>query len=88
MPLGSWLLVHGKEKRSVLQSLCQQEALDGQVREVQKRTVPNEAGYPIPLWPSIIADAKAQLALSGCDGFNSVGASAVVCWLCGHNRET
>ena len=87
MPLGSWVLVHGKEKKAVLQSLCQQEALDRQVREVQKKTVPNEGGHPIPLWPFIVADAKAQVALGGCDGWNSVSLSAVVCWLCGHNRE-
>ena len=61
--------------------------MDNSVRS-KKRTMPNEAVYPIPLWPFIIADVKAQVALSGCDGFNSVGASAVVCWLCGHNRET
>ena len=46
----------------------------------------NEGGYPTPVTCVIIADTKAQVALSGCRNFKCNDPLSHVCWLCGGNR--
>ena len=46
----------------------------------------NEGGFATPVVCVIIADSKAQVALSGCCNFKCNDPLAHVCWLCGANR--
>ena len=46
----------------------------------------NEGGYPTPVTCVIIANTKAQVALSGCRNFKCNDPLASGCWLCGGNR--
>ena len=56
------------------------------VLDVNGMQVLNEGEYPTPVPCVIIADTKAQVALSGCRNFKCNDPLAPLCWLCGENR--
>ena len=88
LPLGSWVLVHGPEKKSVLRAMAVAEDLDGEVLELQRHTgFTGKEGFPTRVQVFLVADGKAQVLLGGCGGWTSKG-KTVVCWLCGGNRAT
>ena len=83
LPLGSWVLLQGSETTQILRDLAHQENLNLDVLDVNAMQVLNEGGYPTPVTCVIIADTKAQVALSGCRNFKCNDSLAPVCWLCG-----
>ena len=86
LPLGSWVLLQGWETTQILRDLARQENLNLDVLDVNAMLVLNEGGYPTPVACVIIADTKAQVALSGCRNFKCNNPLAPMCWLCGGNR--
>ena len=86
LPLGSWVLLQGSETTQILRYLAHHENLNLDVLDVNAMQVFNEGGYPTPVTCVIIADTKAQVALSGCRNFKSNDPLAPVCRLCGGNR--
>ena len=86
LPLGSWVLLQGLETTEVLRDLAYQETLNLDVLAMNEMQVLNEGGFATPVVCVIIADTKAQVALSGCRNFKCNDPLAHVCWLCGGNR--
>ena len=86
LPLGSWVLLQGSETTQILRDLADLENLNLDVLAVNAMQVLNEGGYPTPVACVIIADTKAQVALSGCRNFKCNDPLAPVCWLCEGNR--
>ena len=86
LPLGSRVLLQGSETTQILRDLAHQENLNLDVLAMNAMQVLNEGGYPTPVAFVIIADTKAQVALSGCRNFKCNDPLAPECWLCGGNR--
>ena len=86
LPLGSWVLLQGSETTQILRDLAHQENLNLDVLDVNGMQVLNEGGYPTPVTCVIIADTKAQVALSGCRNFKCNDPLSPLCWHCGGNR--
>ena len=83
LPLGSWVILQGSETTQILRDLAHQENLNLDVLAVNEMQVLNEGGFATPVVCVIIADTKAQSALSGCHNFKCKEPLAYVCWLCG-----
>ena len=47
----------------------------------------NDRGYRRRVECFIVADAKAQVALSNCKGWKATSAAVAVYWVCGKNRK-
>ena len=86
LPLGSWVLLQCSKTTQILRDLAHQENLNLDVLAVNEMQVLNEGGFATPVVCVIIADTKAQFALSGCRNFKCKDPLAHVCWLCGGNR--
>ena len=86
LPLGSWVLLQGSETTQSLRDLAHQENLNLDVLAVNEMQLLNERGFATPIVCVIIADTKAQVALSGCRNFKCKHPFAHVCWLCGGDR--
>ena len=86
LPLGSCVLLQDSETTQILRDLAHQENLNLDVLAVNEKQVLNDEGFATPVVCVIIADTKAQVALSGCRNFNCNDPLAPVCWLCGGNR--
>ena len=86
LPLGSWVLLQGSETTQILRDLAHQENLNLDVLDVNALQVLNEGGYPTTVTCVIIADTKAQVALSGCRNLKCNSPLSPVCWHCGGNR--
>ena len=82
MPLGSWILLHGSEKKSIVSHLVQTYDVNAEIAEVCKQQVEDSGGYPRHIVAFFIADTKAQVLLGGCSNFTAKNPAAVVCWLC------
>ena len=81
--LGSWVLLQGSETTQILCDLAHQENLKLDVLVVNEMQVLKEGGFATPAVCVIIADIKAQIALSGCRKFTCKDPLAHVCSLCG-----
>ena len=86
LPLGSWVLLQGSETTQILRDVAHQENLNLDVLVVNEMQVLNEGGFATPLVCVIIADTKAQVAVSWCCNFKCKDPLAHMCWLCGGNR--
>ena len=86
LPLGSWVLLQGSETTQILCDLAHHENLNLDVFVVNEMQVLNEGGFATPVVCVIIANTKAQVALSGWRNFKCKDPLAHVCWLCGGNR--
>ena len=73
LPLGSWVLLHGSETTQILRDFAHQENLNLDVFAVNEMQVLNEGGFATPVVCVIIANTKAQVALSGCRNFKCKG---------------
>ena len=82
---GSWVPLQGSETTQILRDQAHRETLNLDVLAVNEMQVLNEGGYPTPVACVIIADTKAQVALSGCRPFKCNDPLAPVCWPCGGN---
>ena len=69
----------GSETTQILRDLAHQENLDLDVFSVTEMQVLNEGGFPTPVVCVIIAETKAQVALSGCRNFRCNDPLAHVC---------
>ena len=86
LPLGSWVLLQGPETTQILRDPAYSQNLNLDVLVVNEMQVLNEGGFATLVVCVIIADTKAQAALSGCRNFKCEDPLAHVCWLCGGNR--
>ena len=89
LPYGSWVFVHGPEKKSVLQRLSAVAELNDEIKDVQQTTYIDSIynGFECSVGFEIIADGKGHVALSACKGWTTAHPLAVVCWLCGRSHE-
>ena len=87
LPYGSWVFVHGPEKKSVLQRLSAVAELNDEIKDVQQTTYIDSNGFECSVEFEIIADGKGHVALSACKGWTTAHPLAVVCWLCGRSHE-
>ena len=83
LPLGSWVLLEGSQTTQILRNVAYQENLNLDLLAVNEMQVLNEGGFATPVVCVIIADTKAQVALSGCRNFKCKDPLAHVWWLCG-----
>ena len=88
MPLSSWILLCGSEKKAIISQLAEVYDLNADLIEVAQQQIPDEGGYLRKEVPFLIADTKAQVILGGCSSFIVKNPAATVCWLCGKNRAT
>ena len=79
LPLGAWVLLQGSETTQILRDVANRENLNLDVLAVNAMQVLIEGGYPTPVPCVIIADTKAQSALSGCRNFKCNDPLAPVC---------
>ena len=87
LPYGSWVFVHGPEKKSVLQRLSAVAELNDETKDVQQTTYIDSNGFECSVEFEIIADGKGHVALSACKGWTTAHPLAVVCWWCGRSHE-
>ena len=85
LTLGSGVLLQGSETTRILRDLAYREHLNLDVFAVNQMQVLNEGGFATPAVCVIMADIKAQGALSRCRGFKCNDPLAHMCWLCGGN---
>ena len=88
MPLGSWILLRGSEKKAIISQLAEVYDLNADLTEVAQQQIPDKGGYLRKVISFFIADTKAQVILGGCSSFTAKNPAATVCWLCGKNRAT
>ena len=88
MPLGSWILLRGSEKKAIISQLADLYDLNADLIEVAQQHIPDKGGYLRKVIPFFIADTKAQVILGGCSSFTAKNPTATVYWLCGENRAT
>ena len=88
MPLGSWILLRGSEKKAIISQLAAVYDLNADLTEVAQQQIPDKGGYLRKVICFFIADTKAQVILGGCSFFTAKNPAATVCWLCGKNRAT
>ena len=88
MPLGSWILLRGSEKKAIISQLAEVYDLNADLTEVAQQQIPDKGGYLRKVICFFIADTKAQVILGGCSSFTAKNPAATVCWLCGKNRAT
>ena len=86
MPLGSWILLRGSEKKAIISQLAEVYDLNADLIEVAQQQIADKGGYLRKVIPFFIADTKAQVILGGCSLFTAKNPAATVCWLCGKNR--
>ena len=79
LPLGSWVLLPGSKTAQILRDVAHQENWSLDVLAVNEMQFLNEGGFATPLVCVIIADTKAQVALSRCRNFKSQAPLAYVC---------
>ena len=84
---GSWVFMHGPEKKSVPQRLSAVAELNDEIKDVQQTTYIDNNGFECSVGFEIIADAKGNVALGACKGWTTAHPLAVVCWLCGKSHE-
>ena len=87
LPYGSWVFMHGPEKKSVLQRLSAVVELNDEIKDVQQTTYIDSNGFECSVEFQTIADGKGHVALSACEGWTTAHPLAVVCWLCGRSHE-
>ena len=75
---GSWVFVHGPEKKSVLQRLRAVAKLNDEIKEVQQTTCIDSNGFECSVEVEIIAEGKGHVALSACKGWTTAHPLAVV----------
>ena len=80
------MLLQGSETTQILRDMAHQENLNLDVLAVNEMQVLNERGFATHVVCVIIADTKAQVALSGCGNFKCRDPLAHVCWLWGGKR--
>ena len=88
MPLGSWILLRGSEKKAILSQLAEVYDLNADLIQVAQQQIPDTGGYLRKVIPFFQADTKAQVILGGCSSFTAKNPAPTVCWLCGKNRAT
>ena len=66
MPLGSWILLRGSEKKAIISQLAEVYDLNADLIEVAQQQIPDKGGYLRSVIPFFIADTKAQVILGGC----------------------
>ena len=88
MPLGSWILLRGSEKKAIISQLAEVYDLNADLTKVAQQQIPDKGGYLRKVICFFIADTKAQVILGGCSSFTAKNPAATVCWLCGKNRAT
>ena len=88
MPLGSWILLRGSEKKAIISQLAEVYDLNADLTEVLQQQIPDKGGYLRKVICFFIADTKAQVILGGCSSFTAKNPAATVCWLRGKNRAT
>ena len=65
MPLGSWILLRGSEKKAIISQLAEVYDLNADLIEVAQQQIPDKGGYLRKVIPFFIADTKAQVILGG-----------------------
>ena len=88
MPLGSWNLPRGSEKKAVISQCAQVYDLNADLTEVAQQLIPDKGGDLRNVISFFIADTKAQAFFGGCSAFTAKKTAATVCWLCGKNLGT
>ena len=88
MPLGSYILLRGSEKKAIISQLAEVYDLSADLIKVGQQQIPDKGGYLRKVIPCFIADTKAEVILGGCSSFTAKNPAATVCWLCEKNRAT
>ena len=60
MPLGSWILLRGSEKKAIITQLAEVYDVNGDLSEVAQQQIPDEGGYLRKVLSFFIADTKAR----------------------------
>ena len=71
MPLGSWILMRGSEKKAIISQLAEVYDLNADLTEVAQQQIPDNGGYLRKVICFFIADTKAQVILGGCSSFTA-----------------
>ena len=71
MPLGSWILLRGSEKKAIISELAEVYDLNADLTEVAQQQIPDKGGYLRKVISFFIADTKAQVILGGCSSFTA-----------------
>ena len=79
LPLGSWVLLQGLQTTQILRDLAHQKNWNLDVLAVNEIQVLNEGGFATFVVCAIIANTKAQIALSLCRNFKCKDPLAHVC---------
>ena len=79
MPLGSWILLRGSEKKAIISQLAEVYDLNADLTEVAQQLIPDKGGYLRKVICFFIADTKAQVILGGCSSFTAKKPAATVC---------
>ena len=66
MPLGSWILLRGSEKKAIISQLAEVYDLNADLTEVAQQQIPDKGGYLRKVICSFMADTKSQVILGGC----------------------
>ena len=88
MPLGSWILLRGSDKKAIITQLAEVYDLNADLIEVAQQQIPNKGGYLRKVISFFIADTKAQVIWGVCSSLTAEIPAATVCWMCGKNRAT
>ena len=65
MPSGSWILLHGSEKKAIITKLAEVYDLNADLIEVAQQQIPDKGGYLRKVISLFIAHTKAQVILGG-----------------------
>ena len=87
LPLGSWVLLQSLETTCILRNLAHQENPNLDVFDVNTMQVVDEGGFAASVVCVIIADNKAQVALSGCRNFKNTAPLTMDTWGGDHRRS-
>ena len=84
LPYGSWVFVHGPEKKSVLQRLSAVAELNDEIKDVQQTTHIDSNGFECSNEFEIIADGKGPACgverVQGVDHCPPLGGCVLVVW--------
>ena len=71
LPYGSWVFMHGPEKKSALQRLSAVAELNDEIKDVQQTTYIDSNGFECSVEFGILADWKGHVAMGACNGWTT-----------------
>ena len=85
--LASWWLLGGSEEWATLYAAAQEVDFEQQLWDASKVVFQDTSGADRETLFFLCADGKAQILVANCKNFKAEASQAMVCWVCGRNRE-